>query len=230
VSFSIGASGSKEVDQIEMLQYTNSTLVSRVVGDGDTLWTYDLAHKTYSAIRYGGYGATRPASYRLALLYAVDLAATREAAYVAHFLRDVYHTDGSGNLVPEYRSWMPSVTTPTDLPQGPQVDPVNPNVTYDGTPTTDFVLYNGSPNRTIAFQLQDDPPNANRALATITFDDVSTVGSQKAYTSWVLTPYTQALFAPANFQPYTAAQIQYWRPVPAQPSFNTTPASSTGGS
>ena len=211
LSWSTSTTGTKALDQLEIQESVNGALVRRIVGDGDTLWNYDLVAHQYSATSYGGYGATRPDSYLADLLNDVNWSATGQTSYLAKLLRQIYNSSGL------YISWMPGVRS-INLPQNvPVADPVNQNQVYSPTATDWFYLYDGSPKRTIAFEIvpqtQSNGLPPIDVLKTINLNQVDQVGRLLRYTQWQITPYTGVTFSTNIFLPYTGTQIQGWRPI-----------------
>ena len=211
LSWSTNNDGTKQVIQVELQEFVNNILVKRIVGDGDTLWIYNLPAHEYSAMSYGGSGKVRPDGYQLHLLDDLSWATTGQSAYLAKFLKQTFNNGGT------YSSWMPGIDS-QGLPQGAtSYDPINSNITYIPNPTDNFYLYDGSPKRSIVFEIVTQAqPNGLLpidVLQNIYLNQVDQVGRYQKYTHWQLTPYSNVTFTPDIFKPYSGSQTQGWRAV-----------------
>ncbi len=234
-----GPATSVQVCELDLEQYVNSVLVRRIVGDGTTLWNYDFVTHQYSATLYGSYGPTQPELYELNLLNDFVWATSGPEAYLSKLLRQIYPINP--NYVPppliinitavppitntNYASWMPGIYSQS-LPQGVPItfpsDPANPR-----TPSaTDlYYTYNGSPKRSITFELQ--PPTATTTtgdgtsilnLTDIYFDQFDQIGQFSKETSWYTEIHPRpgeqtVLISVDQFQPYSGVQLQGWKPI-----------------
>ncbi len=245
LSFNSFWTGTYLTDQVEMESWVNGVLQKRFVGDGTTFWTYDLKNHVYSATLYGGTNrTTRPTNYVTDLLNDVNWAATGNDAYVAKLLKQIYNPIDSGSsststnptstnptlIDPTYNpggiryaSWMPGITSQDLLPPNPVSDPINSQVQYSPTAGDSFYLYNGSPKRTIAFEVMQGTSSTagttlEGSLQAVYFNQLDTVAHFQRLTSWQLKPYTGLTFTTTLFQPYTALQTQGWHSiVPPRP-------------
>ncbi len=181
-------------------------LLQRIVGNGDTVWNYDHQAKEYSALQYGGYGSARPAKYTQNLLQFITSTSTGQAAWATKLLREI-HTMGDTTQ----RSWMPGVQ-PYELPDGSTPDPLWSDRVYSGTPTVDHVMYNGSPRRSIVFELEEDSDTSAYRLSNLFFTERGRVGNKDRMVEWKLTPFKGIAFDEKNFAPYTYAETRGWRP------------------
>lgn len=239
-SFLGGPSGTYLTDQVEMETWVNGVLQKRLVGDGKTFWSYDLKNHVYSATLYGGTNsAARPTNYVTDLLNNINWAATGNDAYLTKLLRQIYNpidassssTTTNPNLTDpnynpqliRYTSWMPGIASQDLLPPNAVTDPINSQLQYSPTPADSFYLYNGSPKRTIAFEVLQGTAGAGGTvppvtLQTIYFNQLDTIAHFQRLTSWQIKPYTGITFAASLFQPYTALQTQGWHSiVPPRP-------------
>jgi hypothetical protein len=182
-------------------------LVQRIIGNGETVWNYDHKGREYSASQYGGYGAARPQNYTRDLLQIVNAAAKGQGTWATKMLRELH-----ANTSVSYKTWMPGIT-PYELPDGPNHDPVWYDRVYLGTPSIDFVMYNGAPRRTIVFQLEDDPPSDIYRLSAIYFNERSKIGNSDRLVEWKLTPYKGIAFDNKNFTPYSYDETRGWKPL-----------------
>ncbi|MDR3689489.1 MAG: hypothetical protein P4L46_08935 [Fimbriimonas sp.] len=211
LAWSTSTSGAKPIAQLELQEFTNGVMMKRIVGDGDTLWSYDMVAHTYSATSYGGSGSTRPTDYQQDLLSDLNWATTGQTAYLAKLLRQVYSTTGT------FISWMPGVRS-QNLPQNvPVNDPINPYQSYSPTANDWFYLYNGSPKRSIVFEIVPQAQSSGLppidTLQNIFFSQVDQLGASVRFTHWQVTPYPGVTFSTEIFQPFSGSQIQGWHPV-----------------
>ena len=216
LSWSTSLDGTTVTYQVDLESWVNGVLVKRVVGDGNTLWSYDLSVHQYSATPYGGTpGYARPDTYLGDLLNDVNWAASGSDAYLTKLLRQVFSSS-----TPTYTSWMPGVTSVMLQQDYPVYDPVNSAVTYFPTPTDNFYVYNNAPKRSIAFEVaagltsnQNSQPVSG--LQNIYFNQVEVIARNERLTQWTITPYLGLTFSADIFKPYTGKQIQGWRPIVA---------------
>jgi hypothetical protein len=206
------AATGKPTTKFQLLQVHDNApggplLVQRIVGNGETVWNYDHRAKEYSATQYGGYGAARPQNYAKDLLQSVNSSAKGQAVWATKLLREI-HADSNVS----YKSWMPGVQ-PYELWDGPTPDPVWNERVYMGTPAIDYVMYDGSPRRTIVFELQDDPPSDDYRLSAIYFTERSKVGRSDRLVEWKMTPFKGIAFDEKNFAPYTYNETRGWKPL-----------------
>ena len=209
--------GTTQLLQVDIETYVNGVETKRIVGDGNTLWNYDLSLHQYSATSYGGTpGLARPEYYLQNLLSDLNGAATGNDGYLTKLLRQIYTQP-----VSNYTSWMPGVTC-YQLPQGgyPVADPVNPDRTYYPSASDDYYLYNASPKRTIVFEIAPGVSNnANgqgvSGLENVYFNQLETVTRYPRLVQWVITPYTGFTFATTLFEPYSGQDVKGWKMVVA---------------
>ena len=226
-SFLGGATGTYLTDQVEMETWVNGVLTKRLVGNGTTLWSYDLKNRVYSATNYGGSGTTRPGTYVTDLLNDLNWAATSNDAYLTRLLRQIYNPVSTTSNVDDpsynpsgitYASWMPGVPSVQLPATNPTTDPINNQVVYSPSAADNFFLYNGSPRRSITFEVLNGTPAVGttvipETLETVYFNQLDTVNHFQRLTSWQIKPYTGFTFATTLFQPYTPIQIQGWHTV-----------------
>jgi len=224
--------------QVDIESHTNGVLTKRIVGDGNTLWSYDMLLHQYSATSYGGTpGLARPTNYLLNLLESLNLLTMSNDAYLTKLLRQIYNPANTTNGLYTssqvginengytgaiyYSSWMPGVPS-YQLLQGNQVaDPVNPAQVYYPSASADYYAYNASPKRTIVFLFSPGttvtasgtPPVSG--LTTVYFNQAETLSGYTRLVQWTITPQPVTTFSTSLFLPYTGQQIQGWRPVVA---------------
>ena len=213
-----GANGAVLTQQVEVESWSNGALVRRITGDGNTLYSYDLIARTYSATSYGNASLTRPNLYLNALLNDLDHSVKGYDAYLVKMLRQIYlpPVDATGAAV--FISWMP--TAVSYQLQGATVDPVNRQVGYTPTPTESFYIYNGSPKRTIVFDMIAGSNNQPDSLQSVYFNQFENIGGQPRITQWQMRPYTGQVFNPTLFQPYTGTQLRGWKMVVSAPPYS----------
>ena len=141
---------SQPLQKIIVREYRNGGLVTKTVGDGTTLWSFNPLRNEYIAHNYGSYNGALPGDYRLDLLQHFNSLSKLPAIYAARFLREMY-----GSTDPAFRSWVPgaTVTVLTDT-SAPQNDPIT-NRTYAPAPNArDYVMYelNGQTKRSVVFE------------------------------------------------------------------------------
>jgi len=216
LSWSNTTVGTTQNLQVDLESYVNGVLVKRFVGDGYTFWTYDLVLHQYSATPYGGTpGLGRPTTYASDLMNDLNWAASGANGYLTKLLRQICTPPS-----PNWTSWMPGVNT-YQMIQGLQIpDPINPNVVYYPSASSDYYLYNASPKRTIVIQIApalstNGGGQPVSGLQNIYFNEVEMLQSYPRLTQWVITPYSGITFAPDLFTPYSGASVKGWRPVVA---------------
>lgn len=197
----------RQTVRMQVLQHQNDVLVQRIVGNGDALYNYNVRSHEYSVSQYGGFGGTRPEFYVRDLLNFSNMVAKGQDAWGTKMLRELF---GLGRE--SYRSWMPGIR-PSELPDGRYEDPVWNERAYVTNPTTDYLLYNGSPRRSIAFELVDDPPSDVYRLSAIYFAERGKVGNKNRLVEWQLKPYKLIEVDYRDFTPYNRDELRGWRPV-----------------
>ena len=192
--------------KLEIRLFQDDVQTLRIVGDGENLYSYDMVRKEYSASNYGGYGG-RPSDYRARLVKLANLSATGQARYVTQFLGDLVAIDTA-----RYRSWIPGVPV-TQLSEGSHQDPVLTWRTYVATPTSNFLMYDAKPKRTIVVQIDTDPSGVQN-LASIFYNQVDQISGRRRETDWSIVPYAgEWTFDAALFTPYNGDVVRGWRPV-----------------
>jgi hypothetical protein len=204
--------GAKPIIRLELQEFQGSSLTRRYVGDGENLWGYNLVEHTYSAINYGGYGASRSEFYELNLLNYFSASVTGNGSYLAKLLKQTYNLSKT-----PYSSWAPG-TPCLALPQTILTpDPVNPSAQYLPSATDWFYMYNAAPKRSIVFEVvpqsQGNNSNPIDQLQNIFMNQLENVGRYSRFTHWQITPYSGINFATSTFTPYSGNQIQGWRSV-----------------
>ncbi len=184
----------RNITQVELLEYRNNVLESRSVADSDTLWSYNLINKEYSATAYGTYktvNVVNPTDYQRDLLAYLNVSSKGFGTSLTKLLRQIFDGD-----VPNYQSWIPvAPAVEVDAPDDNQI-----SYTY-GNPIQKKIIF--------------DVDDADK-LNWMTFYDKRKVGRQDRETIWTLTVLASGLLpSNVNFTPYTSAQIRGWRPVVA---------------
>jgi hypothetical protein len=177
------------VGRFEMNQYRNGQLFNRVVGDGNTLWTYSPLRNEFAAMPYGS--RQRPIQV---MLEAAATAVQGSGAHVARLVKEVH-----GGEAPRYRSWMPGQAGTQTLS----------GVTYvRGNPAT----------RRITFYLVTGEYGVERLAAVQYFDRVS-VGQHERESSFMISvdagenPPPQANFSfvpPTNARAIPPPRLHRW--------------------
>ena len=99
--------------KVEMLGYVNGSATFLLVGDGVTLWAYDMVRNEYSTSRYGAFNGAQPADYVNALLNTMRSMIKGQAAYPVRLLSETYAGENA-----RYTTWVPGtaiVNTGTDI-------------------------------------------------------------------------------------------------------------------
>lgn len=91
--------------KIEVLEYRDSALVSRIVGDGERLWKYDIAKNTYKSSNYGT--AEYSGKERERLFGLLALRATDHQTFLAHLLNDTFGS-GAQSVASSWKPWRPN--------------------------------------------------------------------------------------------------------------------------
>ena len=202
----------------------NGNLLRRYVGDGQTLWYYDLSARRYSASFYSFYGTTPPATYpgsdaprMLAQLYPES---TGPTTYVARLLREV--NPGSNLLTPTYSSWAPGETPMVPLSSPATPDPLVPSRSYESVGADEYVVYgpgSANPKRSVAFELHD--LNGGTGIPNWTLNNVYFADQKpNRFEQWTLNVTTGSTLPTWAFVPFTAAQTTGWQPTVAPRPFS----------
>lgn len=180
------------------------------IADARTIWAYNPKVLTYSATPYDSVvsGASRQQSpnYLRDMLFGLDqqTPSSGRGSYAIRLLRELM----SGTAA-QYRSWMPGVAATETVAYHDKVtgaDVAEQNCSY--------VIYDGSPRRSIAFEIYSDPnkPDGDpdkEVLQRIYFSE-----AQRSHVvAWSIAPIPTTDFSRANFSPYDVTQIRGWRPV-----------------
>ncbi len=171
------------IAKLESTEYANQVLRSRTVGDGTTLWAYDVLRNEYNATRYGSINSpTQPADYFQVLLQGYGSHSKGPGSFPARLLREVY-----GGGFAQFKSWL--ISPNEQIVGNGQIaaDPVAATGrTYVGTPDTRFVIFwVGAPaTRSAVFEIYRDPNNPIDTLVRIYYADLSSVGTNARLVEW----------------------------------------------
>jgi hypothetical protein len=177
--------------KLEMQGFVAGVQTYEIVGDGVTLWAYDLTRSEYSASRYGNYNGNQPAGYVNSLLGSLRSMIKGYAAYPVRLLSESY---GGENA--RYTTWAP----------GGSIEDTGLLIRYSlGNPVW----------RSMDFSYSFGSPYVN--VTQIDYFDEVFFGGQARDINWTLTPLSSDV-APtgANFQfvpPTTARPVSGVRPV-----------------
>lgn len=217
-------SGSRQTLQVDMESYSNGVLIKRIVGDGDSLFSYDLLLHQYSATLYGSNNPTqvRRDTYQVDLLNALNLEANGNDGYLTKLLRQIFTIvpTAGGGLASNFTSWMPGVPTFHLLQGNPVPDTISPNVTYYPSAGLDYYAYNTTPKRTIVFEIAsdttvDETGRSVNGLVNVYFNQMETINRFGRLIQWVITPYSGFAFSTSQFVPYSGQDLRGWRVVVA---------------
>lgn len=184
----------------ELNEYLNGARMKRIVGDGMTLWSYDFAKNTYSASRYGSYGAAQPQGFRASMLFELTNATSGPSVFLARTLREIF----SGDFA-QYRSWFPmaQITVVSDVaPTRSMVDPIVPSRSYTGDQLNFYVVYTYNPRvrRSGAFHFSRSDVTKPWTLAEVFYaDGTSLNASTPRLVDWRMTFHTGMLPASTNY-------------------------------
>ena len=204
-----------EIDEYE-IKGEQTEYVNRVVGDGKSLWTYDMRRAKYSSVTYGFDTETRPKDVPntttavLNLVYAKSSGAT---SYAVRLLREIFAGDST-----RYQAWAPGcVAVEAPFAPAPGIsDLLVAGRTYNSRLDSNNVVIQRSivygpltyqPTRFVAFRVDYDPASGSPSLGLINFAERNTT----RVVDWALivSPGIQA--APAGlFRPYTLEALAGW--------------------
>ncbi|HVT13378.1 MAG TPA: hypothetical protein VHE55_14015 [Fimbriimonadaceae bacterium] len=192
----------------EINDFVNNVHTHRIVGDGQTLWSYDFNQNTYSAFHYGSYSGPPPEGFRTNLLQEMASASKGQTIFLARMLREVF-----GGVVATYTTWLPMATI-TYVGKGTTTesmkDPVA-NRTYVASDVDAFVVYTypTRPQRSAAFHLTRPDQTQPWAISEIYYADLQRISaSTSRYVDWTITVHTTAFPFAATyiFKPPTTAR------------------------
>lgn len=222
--------------ELDIYQTTNSgdSLIMRIVGDGVSLYRYDVARREMSATTYGFYGTTPPGNYSGSdapkLLAQLRTATPGLTAYLVRLLDEL--NPAGVNYGDRYADWLPghpnllfdSVPEPIRQVSGVREadtvhDPITGRTFVRGD---DEWMFEGmdstSTERTVAFHMVDENEHADGTTPKWIVQTVNV--AQRSRTGRVvdltltLTPSTATTPSWA-FVPYSGAQAAAFRPVAA---------------
>lgn len=177
--------------KVEMIGYVNSNATFIMVGDGVTLYTYDMVRNEYASSRYGTYSGNQPQDYVNALLESMRSIIKGQTAYPVRLLLEVYAGEAA-----RYTTWLP----------GGSIEDTGTAIRYSlGNPVT----------RTLTFSYNFVAPYQN--ITQISYFDEVYFASIARDINWTITPLSSDT-APtgANFQfvpPNNATAVAGVRPV-----------------
>jgi hypothetical protein len=229
------ATGAQTIN-LDLFQTMNGVETFELIADGNTAWSYRPASQptatyggAYSATAYnsvGPAGAPQNPNYVHDLMTALTLGtpAGGPSGYAARLVRELFGNPATGPL---YHSWMPMppLVGPTEIAFPPVYqDPItglyaNPTTGVEQAsspttlPETWWVIYNGAPQRAIAFELQSSGGNGPNTVNRVYYSERQALGSVTRVTQWTITPVVTNDFSLANFTAYPATRLRNWRPV-----------------
>ena len=195
--------------KVQLSEYSGSTLQRRIVGDGNTLWSYDLNRKEFSATIYGNFSETQGQNYNRDLLGQLNSAGRGQSAYLIRLVREAYQPSGDST----YRRWAPGYE-PTLLTV-PTKDPITQHP-YTPILGRDYIAYgttNLNTKRSLVFELSQDPNTLEWDLLNIYYADKSGSNSAPKWTYWVMQIVSNPTIAAGTFSTYPAASVANWRPI-----------------
>ena len=204
-------------------------LTMRIVGDGTTLYRYDMTRREVSTTTYGYYGNREPDNYSgsdAPKLFSQLRAVTPGVAnYVARLLGEV--NPAGINYAAHYNDWMPGrsrlffdevptpIRTPNSVIQAETVtDPITGRVYLrGGDQYVFFGMDRSDTDRTVAFHMVDsdgDPSNGTEVWEVQTVNVA--IRTPNRLLDLTLTP-TPATIPTGAFQPYSGTVGASFRPV-----------------
>ncbi len=190
------------VGLIEIVEYQNGQMTQRTVGDGQTLWIYNVQSLEYMAMPYGILGGD-PSSYFAKLSDGIGSYVEGFGTYPVRFLRDIlYRRDTFGSSGATYRSWVPGFV-PVQFSNINQSfpDPINPSRVYRPDQTKFFVhnANGANPSKSITFEFEIG--NSSNQLTSCYFSELTSVGNRNRLVDWQMGVLSSGLsFPPETFQ------------------------------
>lgn len=182
------------LEQVEITETKNGQLVQRIVGDGMTLYSFNVRKNEVATSTYGKYdaGAT---DYVSKLNDGVASVVSGQATQLVRIVRDMYHPGGT-----TFRNWMPGGTWQNLNTAGAHNDPLNPNRRYFVTPTMSYWLITaGNPmNKSMAFEM--DSSSGSQKLGFIYYTETIRIGDDLRWTDWQLGVETPLAFGKGTFE------------------------------
>lgn len=179
--------GDDNVPRVEVLSYRNNSLTSRIVGDGQILWSYSPVRNEYSTYRY----VTSGRDPIVLLLNALGSAARGHEAYAVRTLREIQSV-----MPPRWRPLAGAV--PMDRNAGP----------YD-EPDEDVLYRLGDPvRRQVFYDLQAPASDGSTGwtLFALYFYDLTRMGSRNRELNLTLVRGTVEPDRPFTFVPPARAR------------------------
>ncbi|HWA83368.1 MAG TPA: hypothetical protein VG820_08050 [Fimbriimonadaceae bacterium] len=192
----------------EINDFVNNVHTHRIVGDGQTLWSYDFNQNAYSAFHYGAYSGPPPEGFRLNLLQEMTSASKGQTVVLARMLREIF-----GGVTAQYTTWLPMATV-TWVGKGTTTeslkDPIA-NRTYVASDQDAFVVYTYAtrPQRSASFHLTRADLTQPWSLSEIYYADLQRINaSNSRFVDWTITVHTSAFPFEATyiFKPPTTAR------------------------
>ncbi|QOJ10843.1 MAG: hypothetical protein HRU74_01800 [Chthonomonadaceae bacterium] len=185
------------VAKAELQEFLNGNLRVRTVGDGVTLWHYDLARFAYNATTYGTFSGSPPPTYLTNLIKGMGTHAEGQTTHLVRLIRETY--DGG---FAQFKPWI--VGGASSLLTGGQSmdDPVLGNQrTYVSSAAVEYaVFWTGQPaNRSLAFEIISDPKFGGKIVNAVYYASVSAVGNQSRLVEWTMMVRPDVIPAASNF-------------------------------
>jgi hypothetical protein len=194
----------------ELQEFIDGVQIRRVVGDGNSLWSYDLKRKEYAASIYGNYTDTPGQNYERTLLGLLNGTARGTSSYIARLVREVYQPGDTAG----YRSWAPGYV-PTQLTTVTN-DPIVSTRVYAPSSSNVYIAYGtdqATTNRSLVFELTYNSIDDDYDLTHVFYAERSGQGPTARLTDWTMDVVPSPTTDPENFVPYPAETMSTWRPV-----------------
>lgn len=185
------------VAKAELQEFLNGNLRVRTVGDGVTLWHYDLAKFAYNATTYGSFSGSPPSAYLATLIKGMGAHAEGQTTHLVRLIRETY--DGG---FAQFKPWI--VGGASALLTGGQSmdDPVLGNQrTYVSSAAVEYAVYwTGQPaNRSLVFEIIGDSKFGGKIVNAVYYASASAVGNRNRLVEWTMMVRPDVIPAVSNF-------------------------------
>lgn len=222
------SSSSSPFPQVELDDYDTTSgsmvLLRRFVGDGRTLFFYDLQKRRVMASLYSYYGANAPTNvappvdgYPPILLAQLYAETRGPSSQLVRLMREINPGTDPVSYPSHYESWAPGYAPSVPPTSPPTPDPLVPTRQYSSGGSVEWVVYglsNPKPNRSVAFKLYNVNPDPtgvpDYTLEEIDFADAG----PDRFLNWTMTVTDPATIGAGIFQPWPASATAGWQSVP----------------
>jgi outer membrane lipoprotein-sorting protein len=168
----------KQIDRLECVDYVDGTMTHRIVGDGMTLWSFNVDTNQYSATTYGSYTKVQAEGYARKLFQGFMSESKGQTTYLARLM-----LDARGYDLVKYSPWIPAAT--------PEVA---------NFVTSIRVRYlDGNPAKRILTYLVSNGSTGVYKLTALGYWDTSTLGAKQRSTQWLANITTEVKIDDSHF-------------------------------